>query len=188
MEPYPSHVAIELWLAKVACNVNPAPPIVDALCPSPTAVPLTASDQPLTPPQSTSSFQTRKRTYDTACGMESDDASAHVSVALSDQESLTPHSIISNRPILQPKPPSQRSRSSSPTRKLLALLEHATPPIKCCQPGNAVTQPHEVATLRSRLVRGWGEGIIPRGLAVRTAHVRTYALTNQFRTSFAIPI
>lgn len=78
--------------------------------------------------------------------------------------------IIANRPILEPTPPSTKitTRTPSPTRKLLTQLEQARPPLKCCQPGNAVgTLPERVVTLRRFLAKGLGKGCIPRDLEVR---------------------
>lgn len=73
-----------------------------------------------------------------------------------------------NRPILVPTPPSsERStgrRSPSPTHKLLALLSKADPPIKICQPGNAVTHPQHVADLRNPVTKDMGTRASPRVL------------------------
>lgn len=76
-----------------------------------------------------------------------------------------------HRPVLSPTPPSTRrgakgSRSLSPIRKSMSLLERATPFIRFCQPGKAVTQPHEVVTLRRFLVSDLGMRIIPYAFEV----------------------
>lgn len=77
-----------------------------------------------------------------------------------------------NRPVLVPTPPSSKRsttgrRSPSPTRKLLALLSKADPPIRIYQPGNAVVQPQHVADLRKFLMKDTGVRVIPRVLEVR---------------------
>ena len=78
---------------------------------------------------------------------------------------------LTNRPILVPTPPSSKRstgrRSPSPTRKLLALLSKANPPIRISQPGNAVLQPQRVADLRKFLTKDGGLRVIPRVLEVR---------------------
>jgi len=76
------------------------------------------------------------------------------------------------RPILSPEAPSSRrgygaSRPPSPTRKLLGLLERASLPIKCCQPGRSgVKQPAEAAELRKILSKDVRSRAIPRTLEV----------------------
>ena len=77
-----------------------------------------------------------------------------------------------SRLILVPTPPSSKrgtegKRSPSPTRKLLALIKDAKPPIHISQPGNAVMQPTTVSSLRSHLSKDIGIGIIPKVLEVR---------------------
>src|SRR5439155_4185782 len=77
--------------------------------------------------------------------------------------------IIANRPILEPTPPSTKrtTRTPSPTRKILTLLEQARPPLKCCQTGSAVgTLPERVVALRRFLAKDLGKGCIPRDLGV----------------------
>ncbi|MCJ1476734.1 hypothetical protein MMC13_005403 [Lambiella insularis] len=75
---------------------------------------------------------------------------------------------LTNRPMLVPTPPSSKrstgKRSPSPIRKLLALLSKANPPIRICQPGNAVVQPRHVANLRKFLTKDTGVRAIPRVL------------------------
>ena len=80
---------------------------------------------------------------------------------------------LSSRPILVPTPPSSKrstagKRSPSPTRKLLALIKDASPPVHVSQPGNAVIQPASVSDLRSYLSKGIGMNIIPRALEVKS--------------------
>lgn len=75
--------------------------------------------------------------------------------------------VFSARPILKPKPPSAlRSRSSSPTRTVLATLERAAPPIKICKPNKEAVQQEPVVVLRKFLTEGYDRAIIPRGLEV----------------------
>jgi hypothetical protein len=97
--------------------------------------------------------------------------------ALEDEASVvsssSQHASFARRPILTPTPPSTKraaraSRSPSPTRKILALLERATPPIRLCQPGNAIIQPKEIADLRRLLMKDRGIRVIPRALEVST--------------------
>src|ERR1700739_973978 len=64
------------------------------------------------------------------------------------------------RPTLVPTPPSTKrstkeSRSPSPTRKLLALLERGSRPIWICQLGNGEL-PEEVVKLRRALMKDKG--------------------------------
>ncbi|KAK5215851.1 hypothetical protein LTR96_011323 [Exophiala xenobiotica] len=73
---------------------------------------------------------------------------------------------LAQRQILTPTPPSTRrsgngSRSPSPIRKVMSLLERATPSIRFCQPGKAVTQPAEVVALRRFLVKDLGVQVLP---------------------------
>lgn len=78
-------------------------------------------------------------------------------------------SLISNRPILDPKPPSRRSsRSTSPIRSTLALLRSAAPPIDICQPGPAAaTSPGDaVNKLKGFLLDGHDKAFIPSQLEV----------------------
>jgi hypothetical protein len=78
-------------------------------------------------------------------------------------------SIISNRPILEAKPPSRRiSRSTSPIRSTLAVLRSAAPSIEICQPGPAAaTSPNEaVNRLKGFLLDGYDKAFIPRQLEV----------------------
>jgi hypothetical protein len=84
--------------------------------------------------------------------------------------SLHTRSII-NRPILVPTPPSSKrsangKRSPSPIRKLLTLLENASPQIRIYQPGNAVTQPSYVSEIRRYLMADIGMHVVPRALEV----------------------
>lgn len=78
-------------------------------------------------------------------------------------------SLISNRPILDAKPPSRRSsRSTSPIRSTLALLRSAAPPIDICQPGPAAaTSPGDaVNKLKGFLLDAYDKAFIPRQLEV----------------------
>ena len=78
-------------------------------------------------------------------------------------------SLISNKPILEAKPPSRRSsRSTSPIRSTLALLRSAAPPIEICQPGPAAaTSPGEaVNKLKGFLLHGYDKAFIPRQVEV----------------------
>jgi hypothetical protein len=76
---------------------------------------------------------------------------------------------IRQRPTLVPTAPStKQSRSPSPTRKLLALLERGRPPIRICQLGNAGELPEEVVKLRRALMKDKDLRIIPRALQVRS--------------------
>jgi hypothetical protein len=73
----------------------------------------------------------------------------------------------SRRPILVPKPPSTGkggpgSRSRSPTRKILTLLERARPSVRYRQPGNAVIQPDQVINLRKSITEDKGLQVISR--------------------------
>lgn len=109
--------------------------------------------------KSIENLKERKRHWPGA-GM--DDSDTTISVSSSSR-------IITNRPILEPTPPSTKrtTRTPSPTRKLLTLLEQARPPLKCCQPGNAVgTLPERVVALRRYLARDLGKGCIPKELEV----------------------
>ncbi|KAH6661864.1 hypothetical protein B0J14DRAFT_663144 [Halenospora varia] len=79
-------------------------------------------------------------------------------------------SLISNRPILEAKPPSRRSsRSTSPIRSTVALLRSAAPPIDICQPGPAAAaSPGEaVNKLKGFLLDGYDKAFIPRQLEAR---------------------
>lgn len=112
-----------------------------------------------TGPELTRCSRKRKRHWPEG-GMDDSDA---ISVGSSSR-------IMANRPILEPTPPSTRRtpRTPSPTRKLLTMLEAARPPLKCCQPGNAVgALPDRVVALRRYLAKGLGKGCIPRDLKVR---------------------
>ena len=79
---------------------------------------------------------------------------------------------LGSRSILVPTPPSTKrsitKRSPSPTRKLLALLAVATPPIRVCQPGNMVVVPDSVSEVRRALLKDVGVGIIPRAVEVKS--------------------
>jgi hypothetical protein len=124
-----------------------------------------------TDPGANRRVQRRKRRWARA-GMDDSDS---VSVASSSR-------ILANRPILEPTPPSTKrtTRTPSPTRKLLTLLEHARPPLKCCQPGNAVgTLPDRVVALRRHLAKDLGKSCIPREFRVRCPlqHCRRHSLT-----------
>jgi hypothetical protein len=91
---------------------------------------------------------------------------------------------VTNRPVLVPTPPSTKrsttgKRSPSPTRKLLTLLSNANPPIRICQPGNAVVQPQYVSGLRRFLMKDVGVLAIPRALEVRCYNIgKLIELTN----------
>lgn len=78
-------------------------------------------------------------------------------------------SIMSNRPILEPKPPSRRSsRSTSSVRATLARLRFTAPPIHICHPGPAAMErPGEaVNKLKGFLLDGYDKAFIPRQLEV----------------------
>jgi hypothetical protein len=99
------------------------------------------------------------------------DDSENGSIATS-RSTATVSTSISYRPTLVPTLPSTKrstkgSRSPSPTRKLLALLERGSPPIRICQLGNAGELPEEVVKLRRALMKDKGLRIIPRALQVR---------------------
>lgn len=79
-----------------------------------------------------------------------------------------PVSFLGHMPKLVPKAPSSKrgSRTPSPTRKILTLLERARPPIQYRQPGNAVVQPDQVINLRRSIIKDKGLQVIPRALEV----------------------
>ncbi|KAH9204357.1 hypothetical protein DL95DRAFT_398581 [Leptodontidium sp. 2 PMI_412] len=75
---------------------------------------------------------------------------------------------LASRPILSPTPPSlKRTRSASPTRKLMTQLGQARPPVLFYQPGREVSEPQLVGRLRSDFSKGLRKGIIPSGLTDR---------------------
>jgi hypothetical protein len=122
------------------------------------------------------SFQWSRKRKRHLPGAEMDDSDS-ISVGSSSR-------IIANRPILEPTPPSTKrtTRTPSPTRKLLTMLEQARPPLKCCQPGNAVgTLPERVVALRRYLAKDLGKSCIPRDLEVCTLLILTLvmAVTNE---------
>jgi hypothetical protein len=111
----------------------------------------------------------RKYVDDTDDFMEDEVRSLSLSEISSQSPSLD---VFRNRPILRPKAPSKKassagSRSPSPTRKLLAQLENATPAVKFHYPGNTVVQPEQVATLRKLLAKDIEQKVIPRSLEVQ---------------------
>ena len=82
-----------------------------------------------------------------------------------------PASFLARRPVLVPTPPSTKrsgtgSRTPSPTRKILALLECARPSVRCRQPGNTVVQPDQVINLRKSIIKNRGLRVIPGALKV----------------------
>jgi hypothetical protein len=122
-------------------------------------------------PQGASSYssQWKQKTRDADSDLEMDFSEDGLSPT-SDSTSQ-PTSSLTRRPILVPKPPSTKrggpgSRSPSPTRKILTLLERARPSVRYRQPGNTVVQPDQVINLRKLIIKDRGLRVIPRALEV----------------------
>jgi hypothetical protein len=112
------------------------------------------------------SFQCEQNTLDADSDLEMDFSEDGVNPI-----SNTTNQPASRRPILVPKPPSTKkggpgSRSPSPTRKILTLLERARPSVRYRQPGNAVVQPDQVINLRKSITEDRGLQVIPKALEV----------------------
>lgn len=84
------------------------------------------------------------------------------SLALSD---CSGSMIFSNRPKLVPTAPSSRSRASSPTRKQIASLENAVPPVRI-RPAGEVNTFQPAKDLHNYIHREFGLAVIPSCLKV----------------------
>ncbi|KAK4936013.1 hypothetical protein LTR28_010238 [Elasticomyces elasticus] len=123
------------------------------------------------PPSPPASLQ-RKRFHSVAIDMEylSEDTRSVTSASTSQASRRIPILDFADRVILEPTPSSRRStasRSPSPTRKLLTLLEQARPSVNFSQPDGAVAQPQRVVELRKWLSTDLGVGVIPKALKER---------------------
>jgi hypothetical protein len=102
-----------------------------------------------------------EQSYTTEAMEDSEDHSSTVSSSAN---------LIDDRPILVPRPPmprkSRSSRSRSPTRTIMSLLEQAKPPIRFCQPTKSINSPAEVTKLRNLLSTKCNVGIIPAAFKV----------------------
>ncbi|KAK5018655.1 hypothetical protein BJ546DRAFT_1080218 [Cryomyces antarcticus] len=162
------HHVINCWLVDVRSCHDPDSALETCSLSSPT---ISASFFAHLPPSPLASLQ-RKRFHSVAFGMEypSEDTRSITSASTSQASRRIPILDFANRVILEPTPPSKRStatRSPSPTRKLLTLLEQARPSVNFSQPDGAVAQPQRVVELRKWLSTDLGVGVIPKALKER---------------------
>ncbi|SLM34960.1 hypothetical protein LPUS_03952 [Lasallia pustulata] len=106
------------------------------------------------------------------------------SLALSD---CSGSMIFSNRPKLVPTAPSSRSRASSPTRKQIASLENAVPPVRI-RPAGEVNTFQPAKDLHNYIHREFGLAVIPSCLKTylnqadpaRFSRINSYSFDDSF--------